>query len=72
MPTKDYKQTRSQVITSEYKKTNYKEVNNTNKNAAKITQELGIADRVDEYTEPPPFLTIKDPKDSFPDTKITD
>ena len=69
MPTKDYKQTRSQVITSEYKKTNYKEVNNTNKNAAKITQELGIADRVDEYTEPPPFLTIKDHKDSFPDTK---
>ena len=69
MPTEEYKKTLTNNVTSNYKKARETEVTRTNKNAANIAQELGIADRVDEFTRPPPFITIKDHKESFPGTK---
>ena len=69
MSTNDYRTTLSNNITSEYKKAKNSEINKTNRNAALIAKELGIADRVDEFTKPPPFITVKDHKPDFPDNK---
>jgi hypothetical protein len=66
VPTEDYKNLLINNCTSDYKKTEYTEVKKVNKEASEIAKSLEIADRVDQFIEAEPFLTVKDHKESFP------
>ncbi len=65
----EYKSVLKNNITSDYKKSDEANVNNVNKEAAKLASKINIADRVDEYTRAEAFLTVKDHKANFPDRK---
>ena len=66
VPVENYKKLLINNCTSDYKKTEYSQVKNVNKEASKIAKNLDIADRVDQFIEAEPFLTVKDHKESFP------
>ena len=62
----EYKNNLNNAITKTYKKCSSEEVNQTNIEAAKLADQLQIADRVDQFTQAPAFITIKDHKQGFP------
>ena len=69
IPVNEYKSTLKNTITKDYKKTVPVNVNTVNREAADLTFELGISDRVDEYVQAEAFVTVKDHKPNFPDRK---
>ena len=62
----DYSKMLQENITKEYKKTTADYVQSTNKEAANLAKDLGIADRVDQFIQADPFITVKDHKEQFP------
>ena len=67
LPVDKYEKLLQDNITSEYKKcTNSDNVHIINKKSAKIARSLDLEDRIDVYTEPEAFLTVKDHKPNFP------
>ena len=52
-------------ITKDYKKVSDDVVNKVNLKAKEIAEELGIADRVEAYSESSAFITLKDHKDDY-------
>ena len=63
--TNEYKKKLIENVSKEYKKVSRSEVDKVNKEAAKIADELKIADRIDVYKETSPFITLKDHKENF-------
>ena len=66
IPVDEYKKVIKENITKEYKKSTIENVLSTNQEAARITKELEIADRVDQFIQASPFITVKDHKENFP------
>ena len=62
----DYNTNLLKVTNKTYKKCETVELNKTNLETAKLADQLEIADRVDNFTEAPAFITIKDHKPGFP------
>ena len=53
-------------VTKTYKKCNNDDVDQVNKDAKQISEDLDISERVQVMAEKPAFITIKDHKDDFP------
>jgi hypothetical protein len=53
-------------ITKDYKLANPKQLSDVNKETAEIARKLEIDDRVDSFSRNPPFITLKDHKESWP------
>ena len=66
IPVDEYKKVIKENITKEYNKSTIENVLSTNQEAARITKELEIADRVDQFIQASPFITVKDHKENFP------
>ena len=62
----EYRKNVSDEITSSYKKVGREQLDNTNREAARIVSGLEIADRVDQFAESEPFVLVKDHKEGFP------
>ena len=66
IPVHKYKSLLLKNVTTEYKKSDPRDVKAVNYEAAKIAGDLDIANRVDTYIEAGTFITIKDHKPNFP------
>ena len=66
IPVAEYRKVLQENITADYKKSTNEKVLTVNKEASKITSNLKISDRVDNYIQSDAFLTIKDHKQAFP------
>ena len=66
IPVHDYKKILLENMTKEYKKSTIDNVQATNREAANLTNKLEISDRVDQFIEASPFITVKDHKENFP------
>lgn len=60
-----YKQLVKNNVTSEYRKASNQDLEQVNKNAKEIACQLDLADRMEQHTTQPCFLTLKDHKDNF-------
>ena len=61
-----YKRSMTEEVTASYKKVERKNIEKTNKEAAKLVSKLDIEDRVDVFAESEPFVLAKDHKEGFP------
>ena len=52
-------------ITQDYKQTTRLKVEEINQKSREIASELGLADRIEEYSDTPAFVTLKDHKKNF-------
>ena len=66
IPVDEYKKTLNENITADYKMSTAEKVKAVNKEASKITSNLDISNRIDNYIQSDAFLTIKDHKQAFP------
>ena len=66
LPPEEYKRLLINNVTKEYKKCTTNDVLKTNKDAAKIAQNLNLEDRIEALSESQCFITIKDHKENFP------
>ena len=66
MSVQDYKKKVKEVVTKDYKKTAWNELNKVTTEAATIAKKLDLAERIDIQTEDECFITVKDHKESFP------
>ena len=65
IPADQYNQIIMNNITTNYKKTDEQTIKNINQEAASLTRQLDIEDRVDEYVQGNAFITAKDHKQNF-------
>ena len=65
----NYDQLLTNEVTKQYKKTDISNVKNADINSAKIATELKLADRIQKHTESEAYITIKDHKENFMNTK---
>ena len=62
-----YKDLLHNCVTTEYKKTNPEDIQETNVEAANLAKEMELDDRIDQFIEAEAFITVKDHKKNFPD-----
>ena len=65
VPIKEYEAKVLSELTKDYRKVDRSELDNLNKEAAKICKELEIDDRVMKFCESEAFITYKDHKEDF-------
>ena len=65
VPANDYCKKLTDELTKEYRKVNKSELDKVNREAANLCSKLEIADRVEKFSEAPPFYTLKDHKETF-------